>query len=108
MMKKCWDVNPLKRPTILELSDFADDKLKEIYENKDSETSFNENNNSSDSSNSQQIHKSHPLAYHTSRILEDDIAKFKNLKINTNNGNIPNAGFNKGELNHNSINNLLY
>ena len=31
------------------------------------------------------IHKSHPLAYHTSRILEDDIAKFKNLKINTSN-----------------------
>src|SRR5437763_4763635 len=82
MMQKCWDVDPSKRPTIGELLDFVKDKSKEIYENKDSETNFNENNNSSDR---QQIHKSHPLAYRTSRILEDDIAKFKNLKINTSN-----------------------
>jgi len=106
MMQKCWDVDPSKRPTIGELRKFAKDKSKEIYENKDSETNFNENNNnSSDSSNSQQIHKSHPLAYHTSRILEDDIAEFKNLKINTtsndsslNDVDIDSIIINKGEL----------
>ena len=35
---------------------------------------------SGDSSNSS--HKSHPLAYHTSRILDDEIAKSKSLKSN--------------------------
>ena len=29
---------------------------------------------------SPQVHKSHPLAYHTSRILDDEIAKSKSLK----------------------------
>src|SRR5439155_17076412 len=38
MMQKCWDVDPSKRPTMRELSDFAEDKLEEI------------NNNSSDGS----------------------------------------------------------
>src|SRR5207248_1799709 len=33
MMKKCWDAVPSERPTIKELWDFADDKLKEIYKN---------------------------------------------------------------------------
>ena len=108
MMQKCWDADPSKRPTIDEIWDFANDKLKEIYENKDSETNFNENSNGSDSSNSQQIHKSHPLAYHTSRILEDDIVKFKSLKISTSNDSslndldiysiILNADSNKGKL----------
>ena len=102
-IEECWDVDPSKRPTIRELLDFANDKLKEIYENKDSETNFNENNDSDDSSNSQQIHKSHPLAYHTSRILEDDIAKFKNLKINTTSSNISNTGSNEGKY-YSSIN----
>ena len=102
MMKKCWDMDPSKRPTIKELWVFAQDKLKKIYENENLGIDSNENNdnsvNNDNSSNSQQIHKSHPLAYHTSRILEDDIAKFKNLKINTSDdGNIPNAGFNEGE-----------
>src|SRR5207248_4201490 len=78
----------------------ADDKLQEIYENENLE--INENNDSSDnnngSSNSQQTYKSHPLAYHTSRILEDIIDEFKILKINTSKNSIPNTDFNKGEL----------
>ena len=79
--------------------------MKEIYENKDSETNFDENNDSSvnnSSSNSQQAHKSHPLAYHTSRILEDDIDGLKILKINTSNSkdsslNDIDIGFDEGE-----------
>ncbi len=39
------------------------------------------------SSNSQQIHKSHPLAHHTSRILDDDIKKSKELYYNSINSN---------------------
>jgi len=89
MMKKCWDADPSKRPTIEELWDFANDTLKEIYENENLGIGSNDNNDNNDSSNSNntQVHKSHPLAYHTSRILEDDIAKFKNLKINTTDSN---------------------
>ena len=101
MMKKCWDTDPSKRPTIEELYGFARNKLQEIYENENLE--INKNNDSSDnnngSSNSQQTYnKSHPLAYHTSRILEDIINEFKILKINTSNNSIPNTDFNKGEL----------
>ncbi len=40
MMQKCWNVNPSKRPTIKELLDFADNKLKEIYENENLEIGF--------------------------------------------------------------------
>src|SRR5947208_13154365 len=50
MMQKCWNVDPSKRPTIGELWKFADNKSKEIYENKDSETNFNDNNNNSSNS----------------------------------------------------------
>ena len=35
----------------------------------------NNNNN-----NLQQIQESHPLAYHSSRILDDDIARYKSLQ----------------------------
>ena len=87
MMQRCWDMDPSKRPTMQELLAFANNKLKEICENKNLEIDI-KNNYSSDNnnnSNSQQVHKSHPLAYHTSRILDDDIAKSKILKINTSN-----------------------
>ena len=114
MMKKCWDADPSKRPTILELLDFTTNKLKEIYENENLEIDFNENNDSNDnnnssSSDSQQIHKPHPSAYHTSRILGNIVDEFKSLKINTSNSNdsslndldfeslISNADFNKGK-----------
>ena len=100
MMKKCWDTDPSKRPTIKELLNFARNKLKEIYENENLEIDPNENNDSGDnnngSSNSQQTYKSHPSAYHKSRILEDIIDQYKHLKINTSNNNIPNTDFNKG------------
>ena len=100
MMKECWDTDPSKRPTIDELQDFAKNKLKEIYENENLE--INENNDSDDnnngSSNSQQTYKSHPSAYHTSRILEDIIDQFKHLKIITSNSSIPSTDFNQGEL----------
>src|SRR6266545_7842580 len=76
MMQKCWDVDPSKRPTIGELLDFADNELKKTINNSSSSSSV-----SSDSL--QQVHEetqTHPLAYHTSRILDDEIAKSKSLK----------------------------
>ena len=83
MMQKCWNMNPSKRPTIEELWRFADNKLDEIYESKiGSYNNGNVSNDNSSSSNTPQAHKSHPSAYHTSRILDDEIAKSKNLKSN--------------------------
>src|SRR5256885_3761733 len=113
MMQRCWDEDPSKRPTILEIWIFADNKLKEIYKNENlkSDTEkekdislfkklfkfskikenikkeikgINDSNISDDSgcSNSLQTHKKHTLAYHTSRILDDEITKSKSLKSN--------------------------
>ena len=84
MMQKCWDVVPSKRPTIGELWDFTDDKLKEIYEGKIDSNNNNSNVSNDDSSSSNslpQAHEKHPSAYHTSRILDDEIAKL-NLESN--------------------------
>ena len=56
-----------------------------IKENKKKEIKgINDSNISdgSDSSNSLQTHKKHPLSYHTSRILDDEITKSKSLKSN--------------------------
>ena len=86
MMQKCWDVDPSKRPTMKELWDFADEKLKETNNNNDSSNNNYTNiisGSGSSSDSSQQVHKSHPLAYHTSRILDDEISKSKSLKSNT-------------------------
>ena len=107
MMQKCWDMDPSKRPTMEELLDFADNKLKEINNNSSegsskkgtnlfkrlfklsktnkNELDFNRNiisGGGSNSDSSQQVHKKHPLAYHTSRILDNEIAKSKSLKSN--------------------------
>ena len=116
MMQKCWDVDPLKRPTIEELFNFAKNKLDEFYKNQDSDdnnigdNSNSVNNNSGNSDNSQQIYKSHPLAYHTSRILDDDIAKLKSYISNNSLNNLDinsillNIDLNKGELRiHNKL-----
>src|SRR5437763_2857498 len=35
MMQKCWDMDPSKRPTMKELWDFAEDKLKETINSSD-------------------------------------------------------------------------
>jgi hypothetical protein len=56
---------------------FSKIKKKNIDFNND----YNSNSGNS-GSNSQQEHKSHPLAYRSSRILDDEIAKSKNLKSN--------------------------
>ncbi len=82
MMQKCWDADPSKRPTILELWIFADNKLKEIYEGKiDSNNNSNVSNDDNSNGDSlPQTYKKHPSAYHTSRILDDEIAKSKSLK----------------------------
>ena len=61
-------------------------KNKKHYSNDIGGSSSNSSTGNGDSSNnSQQIYKSHPLAYHKSRILNDDIAKSKELKIYTSN-----------------------
>jgi len=86
MMKKCWDANPSKRPTIGKLLNFAQNYPNYFYElgstsnetitSTTSNLNFNDNNNSSQ----QTQQESHPLAYHSSRILDDDIAKYKSLQ----------------------------
>ena len=120
MMQRCWDVDPSKRPTSGELLDFAINKRNEIFENKSltnknlknnsllkrlfkfskikkHEIDFNNDGNSSSggSSASQQAHKSHPDAFHTSRILDEEIAKSKSFKIYTSNdSSLNNLDFN--------------
>ena len=84
MMQKCWDTDPSKRPTMEDLWDFAKNKSKEIYEGKiDSNNNNSSNVSSDDNINNlpQQVYKKHPLAYHTSRVLDDEISKL-NLKSN--------------------------
>ena len=83
MMQRCWDVDPSKRPTSGELRKFAIDKNDEIIKNDDNNS--NNTTSSGDSSTSQQVYKSHPGAYHKSRILDEEIAKSKSLKIYTSN-----------------------
>src|SRR5207248_10945156 len=61
ILQKCWDVDPSKRPTIDELCSFTDDYLTKVYKMKDLDN-FNNNDDNS--------HNSHPLAYHSSRILD--------------------------------------
>ncbi len=82
MMQRCWDVDPSKRPTIRELLDFANDYQDNLYKNEspNNETTIPTMSNSNNNNNSQQIQKSHPLAYHSSRILDGDIAKYKSLQ----------------------------
>ena len=82
MMQRCWDVDPSKRPTIGELYDFARNFQNDLYKNESSnnETIIPTMNDSNNNNNSQQIQKSHPLAYHSSRILDDEIAKYKSLQ----------------------------
>ena|SRR5438128_1996213 len=81
MMQKCWNVDQSKRPTIREFWIFAENKLKEIYEGRIDSNNNSSNVSSGSSSNSSQAHrKKHPSMYHTSRILDDEIAKSKILK----------------------------
>ena len=74
-------MDPSKRPTNKELYDFSENKHNEIFKYNDN----NSNNATTSSSASQQAHKSHPDAYHTSRILDEEIAKSKSLKSYTSN-----------------------
>src|SRR5207247_3729372 len=53
MMQKCWDVDPLKRPTIGELLGFAHEKLREVNNNNSSDS----NRNGSDDKKSTSIIK---------------------------------------------------
>ena len=82
MMQRCWDVDPSKRPTIRELHNFARNFQNDLYGNESSnnETIIPTMNDSNNNNNSQQMQKSHPLAYHSSRILDDDIARYKSLQ----------------------------
>jgi len=79
MMRKCWDDDPSKRPTIRELLCFAHDfLLTKVYKTEVEDITSNSFN--SDNNNLQQIHKSHPLAHHSSRILDDYIAGYESLQ----------------------------
>src|SRR5207244_13041848 len=83
MMQKCWDTDPSKRPTIRNLKTFAGNKLKEFYKGTiDSNNNTNVSSSGSSSSHSPQAYRKHPSAYHTSRILNDEITKSKILKSN--------------------------
>jgi len=58
-------------------------RLFKLSKTKKNELDFISNSGSGSSSDSsQQVHKSHPLAYHMSRILDDEIAKSTSLKSN--------------------------
>jgi len=82
MMKKCWDVDPLKRPTTQEIFDFAYYYLNNLHKrgSSNNEIIVPSSNSNDNDNNSQQIQKLHPLAYHSSRILDDDIAIYKSLQ----------------------------
>ena len=67
-------MDPSKRPTSRALWD----KRNKIFND-------NINDTTSGGSDSQQVHESHPGAYHKSRILDEEIAKSKSLKIHTSN-----------------------
>ena len=86
MMQKCWDTDPSKRPTIRNLKTFSKNKLEEFYKgtiDSNNNTNISSSSSGSSSSRSPQAHtKKHPSAYHTSRILNDEIAKSKILKSN--------------------------
>ena len=93
LMKKCWDLDPLKRPSASDIKiiienwwdNFDDIELinesyletieneqlrKDIEEFWKADKAFNERRNNTTSSNSKPITKSHPQAYHTSRLLD--------------------------------------
>src|SRR5437588_7873841 len=73
--KKEKDISLFKK--LFKFSKVKENKKKEIKGINDSNIS-----DGSGSSNSLQTHKKHPLAYHTSRILDDEITKSKSLKSN--------------------------
>ena len=79
MMQRCWDVDPSKRPTSIDLWEFARDKHDEVIKN-DKDISYS--NSIGGNSDSQQVYESHPDAYHKSRILDEEIAKFKSYTSN--------------------------
>ena len=82
MMQKCWHDDPTKRPTIKELRIFAENHP--ISEDLNNEFIAHIISNSvNDDRRSRR--RSHQLAYNSSRILDDDIAKSKELKIYTSN-----------------------
>ena len=87
MMKKCWNADPSGRPTIKELYDFSHDYSDNLHRHESSNneiiipTASNSNNNNDNNNDSQKIiQKPHPNAYHSSRILDDEIAKYKSLQ----------------------------
>src|SRR5438270_13723547 len=78
-MEKCWDEDPLKRPSALEVVNIIKkwikpgDNIEEIGEDlKSNIMEFMEANNNSiifKTINNKPIPKSHPQVYHTSRLL---------------------------------------
>src|SRR5438874_292298 len=47
MMQKCWDVDPSKRPTIVELRAFASNKSEEIYKRENLKNDINKKKDTS-------------------------------------------------------------
>ena len=84
--------NLLKKETLVNnYVHFSKIKNKDINFNND----YSNNKSDNRGSNSQQEHKSHPLAYHTSRILDDEIAK---LSLKSNDSLIDELDFNDFNL----------
>ena len=80
LMKKCWDEDPLKRPSALEVLSIIEkwinpgDDIEDISEDlKNNIMEFMETDNNSTipkTISNKPISKSHPQAYHTSRLLD--------------------------------------
>src|SRR6266498_5648210 len=93
LMKKCWDENPLKRPDAFEVKKIINYWISNITENIDnkskSENIIEEFYEADKFSKQKQINvltfKSHPQAYHTSRLLDftKQLNKILNQKENT-------------------------
>lgn len=67
MMQKCWNDDPAKRPTIVDMIKYGKEEMKRVYDDPTANTTYENNSLLSTT------HWMHPRAYHTSRALNSII-----------------------------------